>query len=135
MQSSVTPVQWWVQLIDSSPLENHDDIRGECCWFTGAEHCLLLWDKNDPTPTAIVAQGNGPPPNVYAFLEGIQHLIGRNEYMVFVIMVESHTLHRAGLYHIVVTHNAIARVETGQELLAKAKATVLDADEELAAGG
>lgn len=133
MESVVAPIQWWIQLLDSSPLENHDDIRAECRWFTGAERCLFLWDANNPTPTAIVAQGEGPPPAVYKFLEGIQHLIGRNEYMIFVVMVEAHTLDQGGVYHIVVAKNTIAKVDTGRELLAEAKAVVLDADEELAA--
>ena len=135
MQSEVSPVQWWIQLLESSPLENHDEIRAECHWLTGAERCLVLWDETNPTPTALVLQGEGPPPAIYKFLEGIQHLICRNEYMIFVVMVEAHTLNKAGVYHLVVAKNTIAKVDTGAELLAKAKATVLDVDEELEAGG
>ncbi len=134
MESQVAPLQWWIQLVDSSPLENHDELRDALRWFTGAERYRYIWDETNPTPTAIVAQGNGPPPDIFKCLKDVQPLMGRNEYMVFIMIVEADTLDQSAIYHVVVAKHTIAKVETGRELLAKAKATVLDVDEELAAG-
>jgi hypothetical protein len=129
----MNPIQWWVQLVDSSPLENHDELRTACRWFTGAEHFRYEWDMSSTIPTAIAAQGSGAPPDVHALLKSVQHLIGRNEYMIFIVMVEVDTLDPKGVFHVAVTKNTLTQVETGKELLAKAKEVLLDVDEELSA--
>ena len=134
MQSEVEPVQWWIQLVDSSPLENHDKLRDRLRWFTIVKRFRYVWSESSATPTAIVSQGVGPPPDVYKFLGTVQHLMGRNEYMVFVVMVEADTLDKSSIYHVIVAKNTLARMETGSELLASVKSTVLDVDEELEAG-
>lgn len=137
MQSSIALVSWWIQLIDASPLENHDKLRDRlhslCCGGHAAHH-RLVWDKHNSTPTAFTMQGYGTPYDFYKYLGTLQHLIGRNEYMIFMMMLEADILDQNALYHIIVTKSALARVETGKKLLAEAKGIVLDADEEIAAG-
>ena len=141
MHSEVMPAQWWVQLVDSSPLEKHDELREA---ITGWISRLILlegvsyrydWGQGSPVPAALSLQGNDAPPDIYTFLGTIQQFIGRNEYMIFVVMVEADTLNKNALRHVIVTKNALAQVRTGEELLAKAKGVVLDADEEIEAKG
>ena len=137
MQSLIALVSWWIQLIDASPLENHDKLRDqlcELCYAEHADHYRLVWDKGNPTPTAFTMQGCSAPYDFYEYLDTLRPLIGRNEYMIFIMMLAADILDQNALYHIIVTKNALARIETGKELLTKAKSIVLDTDEEIEAG-
>jgi len=123
--------------MDSSPLENHDDLREAFTWFEQlpSVRCRYIWSRSSPVPEALSVQGAGAPPALFGRLGELQHLMGRNEYIVFIMVVEAATLDQNAIYHVIMTRNALAQVETGKELLAKVKALVLDADEEIAAGG
>jgi len=137
MQSSIALVSWWIQLVDASPLENHDELRDQLralCCAGHADHHRLVWDKGNPIPTAFTMQGCGAPYDFYEYLNTLRPLIGRNEYMIFIMVLAADILDQNAIYHIIVTKNALARIETGKELLAKAKSIVLDTDEEIEAG-
>ena len=128
------PIQWWVQLIGSSPLEKYAEIRLALRWLTGAPICRFVWADSDPAPTAIDAQGYDAPPAVYKVLcEDVQPLLADREYMIFLMMVTADILDRSAINCFLVTKNIVAEVN-GDELIDRAKALVQDADEEIETG-
>jgi hypothetical protein len=125
------PKQWWIQLIESSPLVNHQLLRQELAQRLNVPCHRFVWGTEAAMPEAISLQGDDNPPDIYGILGTVQKMFGPNEYMCFVVMVEADTLSRNAVYHVLVSRYVLARVETGKTNLDEARSLVLEADEEL----
>ncbi len=129
---------WWLQLVDSTCLENHEEVRKlittwdvGATWEDSAHRLDLVWDAASTMPTSISACGfEGHVPDLEHYLHDIQPLLSEREYMIFLITLNHVVIDRRGVRVMVVTPRIVAEV-SGMELIERARRVVLASEEEL----
>jgi hypothetical protein len=135
----MSQITWWLQLKESTALENHEEIRSRVAGWAASVATYafsedIIWEAGTVMPTKISIQGAGPPPDISEWLQQLQPHLEDREYMIFIMTVDRDTYDSVGVHCHVLTKRIVAEI-SGAELAERAKHLVMAAEEEILAGG